>query len=303
MSRATKRAADEACRQLFDEVSGPERTITKEKKKKAGRRRVGVCKRRLDRDGDLRDDRRYKTPDQMAFAAAVRTSCEYYGIDVERVRQGMALRGFAMSRASPMANPLEPPADPTQVDAWLAANLFVVGNGGSLATTTCPIALSERCVQQCWLSNPQTRVLAWRQLQLWAQLWCSSCVRVEHVPNAGLGLVAAGKIKYGDEVCRGVVDKDLVDYRCRTLVNPSGKKGGAVGALLGPAALANAMCEKHACVLLQRREHAREMALVACRDIACGEKICFTYEQVGEDPEHNETLVCCKRGCSVVCKS
>ena len=65
--------------------------------------------------------------------------------------------------------------------------------------------------------------------------------------------------------------------------------------------MANAMCETHACTALRVRD-VNELVLVAKRDIRSGQRICFTYEQVGEDPQSDEVLVCGVRGCNALCK-
>ena len=266
--------------------------------KQRGRQQAGICKI-LDRDGDRRDDRRFQTCDALVFASAVRTSCNYYNIAVDVVANDMASRGFNMPGPSPKALALQPPEDAADLDAWLADSIYVVGSGRTtLSTTTKPIALSNRAVDTGWRAEPSARVFAWRQLQMWAALWRDSRVRVELVPGAGLGLIASSSsMKAGDEICRGIWDYKRTDYRCKTLVSLRGK----VGSLLGPAALANAMCETHACAALRVRD-VNELVLVAKRDIRSGQRICFTYEQVGEDPQSDEVLVCGVRGCNALCK-
>ena len=140
---------------------------------------------------------------------------------------------------------------------------------------------------------------------MWIDLWRDKRLGVQLVPGMGLGLVARKAIKIDEEICRAVIDSQLVDYRCGTLMTVK----NTIVAILGPAALANSRCAAHAHAKLsiRRAKHAlanskeKEMILVALRPIANGGKICATYDHVGEDPLFDCPMICSKPGCKNEC--
>ena len=151
-----------------------------------------------------------------------------------------------LSGPSPCASKLVPPpldADAAAVAAWLADNVHIVGHDrGTLQSNTKPIVLSANSVRFPWRADPARNLYGFRQLELWTNLWADSRLAVELLPGVGLGLVAKAPIREGEAIVGGVVDYDIVDYKSLTLVSCRKR----MGALLGPASLANSMCERHA---------------------------------------------------------
>ena len=180
-------------------------------------------------------------------------------------------------------------ADAAAVAAWLAANVHIVGHDrGTLQSNTKPLVLSANSVGFPWRADPARNIYGFRQLELWTKLWADSRLAVELLPGFGLGLVAKKPIPKHAIIVGGVVDYDLVDYKSLTLVSCRKR----MGALLGPASLANSMCERHANAILKVRDQGVEMFLQAERGIPAGSQICFTYEQIGADPERDTYLHC-----------
>ena len=233
-----------------------------------------------------------RTFHQSTFASGVRTSCAFYGLERAQIDKSMAERGFRMSGPSPGASKLVPPpldASAAAVAAWLADNVHIVGHDrGTLQSNTKPIVLSANSVRFPWRADPARNLYGFRQLELWTNLWADSRLAVELLPGVGLGLVAKAPIREGEAIVGGVVDYDLVDYKSLTLVSCRKR----MGALLGPASLANSMCESHANAILKLRDQGAEMFLQAERGIPAGSQICFTYEQIGADPERDTPLPC-----------
>ena len=221
----------------------------------------------------------------------MRTSCAFYGIEPTKIAESMAERGFRMSGPSPLASKLVPPpfdADAVAIAAWLAENVYIVGHGGTLQTNTKPLVLTANSVGFPWRTDPARKIYGFRQLELWTKLWANERLAVELLPGVGLGLVARQPIADKTVIVGGVVDYDLTDYKSLTLMSCQGR----VGALLGPVSLANSMCERHANAVLKQRAKGAEMFLQAKRRIRAGSQICFTYEQIGADPERDTPLPC-----------
>ena len=159
-----------------------------------------------------------------------------------------------------------------ELEAWVREELVSVGwDKHAKRGRQRQLLIKEAAVKA---GSRVTRVnLPLRQLIEWAKLFASQHVEVRFELESNLGLYATMEIEAGMVVASAVVDHDpdVVRSHCQTM--------GKDGSWLGPAALVNAACAKHANAWF--RERGGLYAVVTTRRIRMGEQILVPYEQDG----------------------